>query len=226
MSSPDPLPTNHDDLRAGESTMLWTLWFAYGAFYFCRTNLSVALPGIEEELGYTKTRMAVVLLGLKLAYAFGQFVNGQLSEQYSPRMMLAIGMFASAALNVAFGFSTGLYFFLFIWACNVLRVGSQLFGRPQVQRCCRIAVAVLLDVAAGQVDGQRVPAAVLDDRGELYVAAADAAFSQQRDAGRYVDLVDGDRVEETRLAVAEVGQGKSAGHQHAQPSHRSAGDVV
>jgi len=98
--------------------MLWTVWFAYGAFYFCRTNLSVALPGIEEELGYTKTRMAVVLLALKLAYAFGQFVNGQLSEQYSPRKMLAIGMFASAALNVAFGFSTGLYFFLFIWACN------------------------------------------------------------------------------------------------------------
>jgi sugar phosphate permease len=118
MPSPDPSPTNHHMRRAGESTLLWTVWFTYGAFYFCRTNLSVALPGIEEELGYTKTRMAVVLLSLKLAYAFGQFVNGQLSERFSPRKMLAIGMFASAALNVVFGFSTGLYFFLFIWACN------------------------------------------------------------------------------------------------------------
>ena len=98
--------------------MLWTVWFTYGAFYFCRTNLAVALPGIEDELGYTKTRMAIVLLSLKLAYAFGQFVNGQLSERFSPRKMLAIGMFGSAALNVIFGFGTGLYFFLFIWACN------------------------------------------------------------------------------------------------------------
>ncbi len=118
MSSPDPSSSHDDEYRAGESTMIWTVWLTYGAFYFCRTNLSVALPGIEEELEISKTRMAVVLLALKLAYAFGQFVNGQLSEQYSPRKMLAIGMFASAGLNVAFGFGTGLYFFLFIWACN------------------------------------------------------------------------------------------------------------
>lgn len=119
MSQPNSLPpTSHRQRRPGEGTLLWTVWFTYGAFYFCRTNLSVALPGIENELGYTKTRMAIVLLSLKLAYAGGQFVNGQLSERFSPRMMLAIGMFASAALNVVFGFSTGLYFFLFIWACN------------------------------------------------------------------------------------------------------------
>ena len=32
--------------------------------------------------------------------------------------MLAIGMFGSAALNVLFGFSTGFYFLLFVWATN------------------------------------------------------------------------------------------------------------
>ncbi|MCH7728240.1 MAG: MFS transporter [Planctomycetes bacterium] len=104
--------------RVGEQQVIWTIWMTYGAFYFCRTNLSVALPGIEEDLGYTKTQMAGVLLALKLAYAVGQFVNGQLSERFSPRLMLAIGMFTSAVLNVAFGFGTGLYFFIFVWACN------------------------------------------------------------------------------------------------------------
>ena len=94
------------------------IWLTYGAFYFCRTNISVALPGIEEELGYSKTTMGVVLLSLKITYAVGQFVNGQLSEQFRPRVLLAIGMFMSAALNVVFGFGTALYFFLFIWACN------------------------------------------------------------------------------------------------------------
>ncbi len=103
---------------SGEQQVVWTLWFTYGAFYFCRTNISVALPGIETHLGYTKTQMAVVLLGLKIAYACGQFLNGQLSERLSPRKMLAIGMFGSAALNVLFGFGTAIYFFLFVWACN------------------------------------------------------------------------------------------------------------
>jgi sugar phosphate permease len=90
----------------------------YGAFYFCRTNISVALPGIEQEYGLSKQDMAIVLMGLKIAYAVGQLINGQLAERCSARVMLAIGMFASAALNYCFGFSHGLYLFLFIWTCN------------------------------------------------------------------------------------------------------------
>ena len=104
--------------RIGEPGGIWTIWLTYGAFYFCRTNISVALPGIEEELGYSKTTMGVVLLSLKIAYGVGQLVNGQLAEQFRPRVLLAIGMFMSAALNVVFGFGTALYFFLFVWACN------------------------------------------------------------------------------------------------------------
>lgn len=103
---------------AGELQVVWTLWFTYGAFYFCRTNISVALPGIESELGYDKTQMAVVLLALKIAYGCGQFLNGQLAERLSPRRMLALGMLGSAALNLLFGFGTSLYFFLFVWGCN------------------------------------------------------------------------------------------------------------
>lgn len=105
-------------LSSAENGIIWTIWLTYGAFYFCRTNIGVALPGIEDELGYTKTTMGTVLLSLKIAYAVGQFVNGQLSERLPPRTLLAIGMFASAALNIAFGFGTALYFLLFVWALN------------------------------------------------------------------------------------------------------------
>ena len=123
-NSPSEQPTQTKNtpesalLLSSENQMIWTIWLTYGAFYFCRTNLAVALPGIEEELGFDKVQMGVVLLSLKLAYGFGQFVNGQLAERFSPRVMLAIGMFGSAALNVAFGFGTALYFFLFVWAVN------------------------------------------------------------------------------------------------------------
>src|SRR4029077_5097075 len=59
-----------------------------------------------------------ILASLKIAYGVGQFFNGQLSERLSPRVMLAVGMFGSAALNVLFGLSSGFYFLLFVWASN------------------------------------------------------------------------------------------------------------
>jgi MFS transporter, OPA family, glycerol-3-phosphate transporter len=118
MSNSNNLSAADNSSNAGEKQVVWTLWFTYGAFYFCRTNISVALPGIETELGYDKLSMAIVLTALKIAYGCGQFLNGQLSERLSPRKMLAIGMFGSAALNVVFGFGTAMYFFLFVWACN------------------------------------------------------------------------------------------------------------
>ena len=98
--------------------MLWTLWLTYGTFYFCRNNLGVALPGIGAELGLSKTELGTVLMALKLAYGIGQFVNGQLAERFSPRRLLALGLLASAALNVLFGFASALYFMTFLWACN------------------------------------------------------------------------------------------------------------
>src|SRR5207247_4854667 len=88
----------------GESLVLWVLWLTYGSFYFCRQNLSAAVPGLQAELGYTKTQIGLVLGGLKVAYALGQLVNGQLAERISARRLLAIGMFGSAALNLVFGF--------------------------------------------------------------------------------------------------------------------------
>jgi sugar phosphate permease len=103
---------------SSQRTVLWVLWITYGSFYFCRNNLGVALPGLQAELGYSKTQLGTVLMSLKLAYGVGQFINGQLAEHFSPRKLLAVGLLASAGLNIAFGWATALYFLTFIWACN------------------------------------------------------------------------------------------------------------
>lgn len=103
---------------AGERLVLWVIWLTYGSFYFCRNNLGLAVPGITAELGFTKAEMGTVLMALKLTYGVGQFVNGQLAERFPPRRLLALGLLASAALNVLFGWATALYFMTFIWACN------------------------------------------------------------------------------------------------------------
>lgn len=107
----------------GESGVIWTLWLTYGAFYFCRTNISSAAAGMkmplaEGGLGLVGEEVGWILASLKIAYGVGQLLNGQLSERISPRVMLAIGMFGSAALNVLFGLSAGFWFLLFVWATN------------------------------------------------------------------------------------------------------------
>jgi sugar phosphate permease len=127
---PDRLPPATSDgaatplvARGGENRVVWTLWLTYGAFYFCRTNISAAVPGLKAPLvdgglALSGDEIGWILASLKIAYGVGQLVNGQLSERVSPRAMLALGMFGSAALNVLFGFSTGFYFLLFVWAAN------------------------------------------------------------------------------------------------------------
>jgi sugar phosphate permease len=107
----------------GETTVVWMLWLTYGAFYFCRQNLSAAVKGLESPLaggglGLSAVEIGWILASLKISYGLGQLLNGQLSERIPPRVMLAVGMFGSAALNVLFGFSTGFYFLLFVWAMN------------------------------------------------------------------------------------------------------------
>ena len=114
---PRPTPARFGE-RLHQSNIVWTIWFTYGAFYFCRTNISAALPGMSAELGLDYLQVGLILASLKICYGLGQLLNGQLSERMSPRVLLAIGMFGSALLNVLFGLGTGFYFLLFIWACN------------------------------------------------------------------------------------------------------------
>lgn len=73
----------------GELAVVWTLWLTYGAFYFCRTNISAAVPGLKASiqsggLGFTGEQVGWILASLKMAYGIGQFFNGQLSERFSP----------------------------------------------------------------------------------------------------------------------------------------------
>ena len=108
----------HRSFTPAQVRVVWLLWATYGAFYFCRQNIAASVPGFGKELHLDRGEIGTILGALKLAYGIGQFVNGQLAERIPARVLLAIGMFGSAALNVVFGFGTGFYFLLFVWAAN------------------------------------------------------------------------------------------------------------
>ncbi|MHC4071367.1 MAG: MFS transporter [Planctomycetota bacterium] len=93
-------------------------WLAYGGFYLCRKNLSIAMPLLNRDLGFTKDNFAMVLFCYSLFYALGQFYNGFLSDKFGPRLIVGIGLFVSILASVFMGFSAALLLFGLLWCIN------------------------------------------------------------------------------------------------------------
>ena len=90
----------------------------YALFYFVRKNISMAIPGIEEELGYNKTEIGLFLTGFSIVYGLGKFINGVLADRANPRWFMTIGLAASALVNLMFGFSSLFWVMCLLWLCN------------------------------------------------------------------------------------------------------------
>jgi sugar phosphate permease len=93
-------------------------WLAYGGFYLCRKNFSIAMPLLSQDLGFTKDHFAMVLFLYSLFYALGQFYNGFLSDKFGPRLVVGIGLFLAVFANVFLGFGATLLVFALLLCVN------------------------------------------------------------------------------------------------------------
>ncbi len=90
---------------------LVVLWITYGSFYLCRVNVGPVRTEIERELAIGAVEMGVVLGSLKIGYAIGELVNGQLAERFGPKRVLIFGMVGSLVANILFAFAASLVAF-------------------------------------------------------------------------------------------------------------------
>lgn len=81
---------------------LGVVWMTYGTFYFCRVNIGPARGEIQSGVGVNALEMGFILGSLKLGYALGQFVNGQLAERIGPKRVLIGGMIGSIVACLLF----------------------------------------------------------------------------------------------------------------------------
>ncbi len=93
-------------------------WLAYGGFYLCRKNFSIAMPLLSQDLGFTKDNFAMALFFYSLFYALGQFYNGFLSDKFGPRLIVGIGLFLAVLANVFMGFGATLLVFALLLCLN------------------------------------------------------------------------------------------------------------
>jgi MFS family permease len=68
--------------------MLVTTIIGYSLFYFLRKNLSLAMPGLAQDYGITKTTLGLFLTLHGVVYGLGKFVNGPLSDRCNSRRFL------------------------------------------------------------------------------------------------------------------------------------------
>ena len=93
-------------------------WLAYGGFYLCRKNFSIAMPLLNKDLGFTKDDLAMFLFFYSFFYALGQFYNGFLSDKFGPRLIVGIGLFLSVLANILMGFGAALLVFGLLLCIN------------------------------------------------------------------------------------------------------------
>jgi sugar phosphate permease len=104
--------------RRWRARVFGAVWLGYGAYYLCRVNISVAIPGIMAEFGLSKTAMGAITTSLFVAYAAGQLINGQLADRFGGRRLLMAGALGSAALCFAFGFAGAAAVMTALWLVN------------------------------------------------------------------------------------------------------------
>lgn len=93
-------------------------WLVYAGFYFCRKNLSVAMPLLERDLGFSNLQLANVVFGYSLLYALGQFASGILADRFGPRRVVGVGLLLAIVANIGMGFSASLVMFALFGCLN------------------------------------------------------------------------------------------------------------
>ena len=105
-----------------------TLLFAgYASYYFCRSDFSVALPMLVDQLHRTglSTNIATVRLGAiaslgVLVYAAGKFLLGGLGDLWGGRRNFTAGLAGAVVFTFLFGLGGGLPIFTLAWIGNRL----------------------------------------------------------------------------------------------------------
>jgi OPA family glycerol-3-phosphate transporter-like MFS transporter len=93
-------------------------WFSYVIAYTGRLNLSITIPWIEEEFGYSKTSLGLLASSFFTAYASGQLINGILGDRFDTRFFISTGLLCAGLSNVCFGLLTGFPIMLISWFLN------------------------------------------------------------------------------------------------------------
>ena len=104
--------------RFNQWRMLLATMFCYLFYYTGRQTFGFAIPGIEEELGISKTTLGWASTAMLWTYALGQSINGNLGDKFGGRRLMSLGAILSCSLNWLTSFGTSFASLTIPWAVN------------------------------------------------------------------------------------------------------------
>jgi sugar phosphate permease len=115
------------ELRRRQALTVGLMVLGYSGYYLCRSNFSVTLPLIADDLeasgldpGVAKVRLGAIASAGILAYALGKPFAGGLADFLGGRGNFLIGMAGAIILTFAFASGGTLPVFLIAWVGNRL----------------------------------------------------------------------------------------------------------
>ena len=111
--------------------IMYSMMFGYAAFYLLRTSLTMALPFMQSELGYSKTQLGSLISVGAIVYGTGKCLNGYFGDRINARYMMSFGLLMSAVMSFTMGFGSHLTWLMVCW---ILFNSFQSMGWPPCAR--------------------------------------------------------------------------------------------
>lgn len=92
--------------------MFFGMYFGYALFYFTRKNLDYVKPALSENFGLSIIELGYIGTTIYLTYGVGKFLSGVMADRCNIRGVMALGLFASSLINLAFPFLPQFHAFL------------------------------------------------------------------------------------------------------------------
>lgn len=110
--------TNRQKIEKYAWLVLLSFGFMYLFFYNGRQNINLVMTQMAEDLGSSTAALGVVSSALFWCYAFGQLINGRLGAFFGYKRFMAIGVIASAVINVVISFQHSIPVIAILWGLN------------------------------------------------------------------------------------------------------------
>ena len=112
---------------AWHATTIALLALGYSGYYFCRSNLSVVLPDLIQDLARhgisvneAQVRLGFIASAGTMAYALGKFVSGTMADLFGGKRNFVGGMAGSIVFTILFAMGGGFPLFTLAWVGNRL----------------------------------------------------------------------------------------------------------
>ncbi len=85
--------------------IFYSCFIGYIVYNICRKNITVALPLLSSEYGFTNVQLGLLGSSLYLTYGIGKFVNGMVADNADVRKFMSIALIFSGIANICFALS-------------------------------------------------------------------------------------------------------------------------